>query len=87
MVSQIQKVCEKIIVSQYPEIDHVEVEQLGLIGEYYRVTYYIKEDLANRKDYIKIMEDTTTMWRMLTPELRGDILVDFKHVDEEDYSF
>jgi len=87
MVSQLQKVCERIIVPQYPEIDHVEVEQFGLNGGYYRVNYYMKKDFPIREDYIKIVEDTISLWRMLTPEIPGDIFIDFKNVDEEDYSF
>jgi len=78
MVNQLQKAAEKIIIPQYSEIDHVEVEQLGKTGGFYRVTYFLKEKMPVRQDYIQINQDTVTLWRMLSPETIGDIVVDFK---------
>jgi hypothetical protein len=81
MVSQLQKVIENIMVPMFPEIESVEVEQLGL-GGFYRITYFMRGKLKSHQDYIKIMEETTTLYKMLSPEEKGDIIVDFKKVDD-----
>jgi hypothetical protein len=81
MVSQLQKVLEKIILPQFPEIGYVEVEELGL-GGFYRVHYMMTREMDFRKDYVKLMEETVTLYKMLSPEERGDIIVDFKLIDD-----
>lgn len=83
MVSQFQTVLEKIIIPQFPDIHHVEVVELPSRG-FYRVTYVLNRSLDNRNNYIKLMEETTALYKMLTPDLRGDIIVEFENLHELD---
>lgn len=82
MENQLQKALEKIIVPQYSEMDHVEVEQLGSSKGFYRITYFLNTKMPLRQDYVQIMQESTTIWKMLSPEVIGDIIVDFKMVED-----
>ena len=77
-------VLEKIIVPHFVELEDVIVQRLGLTaGEYYRVTYFTNQDL-NRKDMVDIIEQTTSLFRMISPDNveSNDLFVDFDNLND-----
>jgi hypothetical protein len=77
-------VLEKIIVPHFVELEDVIVQKLGLTaGEYYRVTYFTNQDL-NRKDMVDIIEQTTSLFRMISPDNveSNDLFVDFDNLND-----
>ena len=77
-------VLEKIIVPHFVELEDVIVQKLGLTaGEYYRVTYFTNQDL-NRKDMVDIIDQTTSLFRMISPDNveSNDLFVDFDNLDD-----
>ena len=77
-------VLEKIIVPHFVELEDVVVQKLGLTaGEYYRVTYFTNQDL-NRKDMVDIIDQTTSLFRMISPDNveSNDLFVDFDNLND-----
>ena len=77
-------VLEKIIVPHFVELEDVIVQRLGLTaGEYYRVTYFTNQDL-NRKDMVDIIDQTTSLFRMISPDNveSNDLFVDFDNLND-----
>ena len=77
-------VLEKIIVPHFVELEDVIVQKLGLTaGEYYRVTYFTNQDL-NRKDMVDIIDQTTSLFRMISPDNveSNDLFVDFDNLND-----
>ena len=77
-------VLEKIIVPHFVGLEDVIVQKLGLTaGEYYRVTYFTNQDL-NRKDMVDIIDQTTSLFRMISPDNveSNDLFVDFDNLDD-----
>jgi len=77
-------VLEKIIVPHFVELEDVIVQRLGLTaGEYYRVTYFTNQDL-NRKDMVDIIDQTTSLFKMISPDdvESNDLFVDFDNLND-----
>lgn len=69
------------MVPQYVALVDVIVTPMGLDESWFKIVYYIQPPL-DREDAIKIMEETTTLYRMMGPKL-GDIVVTFEKLDKE----
>lgn len=75
----IQNVLDKVIVPSYPEIDSVMVLKMGL-GDYYRISYILNSKISYEST-IEIQEETAKLYKMLGPERKSDIIIDF-HLSE-----
>jgi hypothetical protein len=75
-------VLEKIIVPHFVELEDVIVQKLGHTGEYYKITYFTNQSL-NRKDVVDIIDQTTSLFRMISPDdvESNDLFVDFDNLN------
>ena len=66
MEQQIIKVVEKIILPQYPEVTHVDINTIGIWSISYVVTYGV--DSIDHFREIKLLNDTVSLFNMLSPD-------------------
>lgn len=76
---KLKRVCESIIVPQYDELDSVDVRIVGGAFDifFYEVTYYFKPPL-DKDTRVDIMEETITMFNMMSLEKGSDLTIVFK---------
>lgn len=85
MVEQFKKVLESIVIPQFPEVAYVRVNQFGM-GDYFRVKYYLKEKWEGTARPIDLMNETVSMYKMMSPDPNGDVFIEFYHIrDDEGY--
>ena len=82
MGEALQKILEQLIVKKYNSLIGVDVSNFYMNEDWYRITYYFNPPLEH-KDAIEIMEETATLYKMLGPSGKGDIIVDFKKVEDK----
>ena len=76
---KLKRVCESIIVPQYNELESADVRIVGGAFDifFYEVTYYFTPPL-DRYTRINIMEETVTMFHMVSMEKGSDLTIVFK---------
>ena len=82
MGEALQKILEQLIVKKYNSLIGVDVSNFYMNEDWYRITYYFNPPLEHI-DAIEIMEETATLYKMLGPSGKGDIIVDFKKVEDK----
>jgi len=75
MEEVLEKMYRKVMIPQYPEIEDVHVSTMGM-GFIYRVTYEVSSKIENRVAY-KIMDESTSLFKMISQDPNSDIIVDF----------
>ena len=79
MEESLEKVIERLILPQYPLIKYFEVRPIGLGNSLIKIVFYIdvkKNTIGNLEAY-KIMDETTSLFKMLGPEKGSELVVTF----------
>lgn len=76
---KLKRVCESIIVPQYNELESADVRIVGGAFDifFYEVTYYFTPPL-DKDTRVDIMEETITMFNMVSMEKGSDLTIVFK---------
>lgn len=83
MRESLQKVLDELIVKRYDSIVGVDVSNFYMNEDWYRIIYYFAPPIE-RELAIEIMEETSSLYRMLGSKKDGDIIVDFKPSEDSD---
>jgi hypothetical protein len=76
---KLKRVCESIIVPQYDELDSADVRIVGGAFEvfFYEITYYFNPPL-DKDTRVDIMEETITVFNMMSLEKGSDLTIVFE---------
>ena len=77
---QFERILEQIIIPRFEELVGVNVTSMGLDSTWFKVVYYFRPPL-DRSDAITIMEETTSLYKMIGVK-GGDIIVSFERYEE-----
>ena len=80
MDGQLERILEQIIIPRYEELVGVNVTTMGLDSTWFKVVYYFRPPLDG-SDAIEIMEETTSLYKMLGVK-GGDIVINFEKYEE-----
>lgn len=83
MRESLQKVLDELIVKRYDSIVGVDVSNFYMNEDWYRIIYYFTPPIE-RELAIEIMEETSSLYKMIGPKKDGDIIVDFKPSEDSD---
>ena len=82
--AQFQNVLEKIILPQFPEVNHVWVSQFGLMGDYIRVRYILNHKWESPSRPLELQDETISLYKMMSPSKEGDIYIEMRLSDNEE---